>query len=187
MKRILAIISCILILTVLACSHGETKKERLKNAIIQFNNDQRSINSTLYYPESYTEIKTDSIVGHTFKVSIKNYATSDHGILLNQSVINDKKTTEYHRLFASDVIVAVSDHIIFEKHISAKGFGEFTKSTFWTNATLEHVWVNQNMSNNSQLSLGVSFINPKDDTFKLYELLIDTNGNEQIILIQDHS
>ena len=65
-------------------------------------------------------------------------------------------------IFESDIVVAIEDKIIYSSHISAEKFRGFESSDFWNNATLEHVWVNQEQSNTTTLSLGVSIINPKN-------------------------
>ncbi|MEH6537435.1 MAG: hypothetical protein V7719_13640 [Psychroserpens sp.] len=187
MKILRYIIPCILLIIFMSCDKRTSKKERLEQAISEFNKNQKSIVLKSYYPEYYTEIKTDSIIASTFKVSVKNYALMDSGILINESVEGTKKTAAYHRVFTSDIIVAVSDKIIYDKQISVATFKAFSNSGFWQNATLEHVWVNQDNSTAKQLSFGISFINPKNDSFKLYEMQIDQYGNEHLTLIEDHS
>lgn len=187
MKKIFIFIPCLLLVVLMSCDNRTSKRDRLQQAVSEFNKNQRLIDVSIYYPESYTETKTDSIISSTFDVSIKNYALTDQNILLNQSVKHLKKTSKYHRVFESDILVTVADKIVFERHISAEHFKSHSTSEFWNSATLEHVWVNQENSNSEKLSLSLSFINPKRNTFKLYELHIDINGNERLTLIEDHS
>nr|WP_321235258.1 hypothetical protein [uncultured Psychroserpens sp.] len=187
MKKIVLLVPCIILLVLTSCDGRTSKKERLEHAISEFNKNQKLTSVKHYYPESYAETKTDSLISKTFKVSIKNYTSMDSQILLNQSVKDLKMTSKYHRSFESEIIVTVQDEIIFKRHISAEKFRDISPSEFWKNATLEHVWVNQEISNDKKLILGISFINPKNESYKLYEMRIDKSGNERLTLIEDHS
>jgi hypothetical protein len=186
MKKLVHFIPVILLLTLASCDSRKSKIDRINDAVSEFNNNQRLIDLRDYQPESYAETKTDSIISKTFKVSVKNYTVMNQGILIKQTIKNLNKTSLFHRVFESEIVVVVEDKIIYSNHISAEKFRSFESSEFWENATLEHVWVNQEQSNTTTLSLGVSIINPKNKAFKLYEILIDKSGNERLTLIEDH-
>lgn len=171
----------------MSCDQRNSKNEHLKHAISEFNKKQRSLHINTYYPEHYTEINTDSIISNTFKVSLKHFTSENQNILLKQTREQRNTKQEFHRVFECDLVVSVSDKIILKERISAETFRDNHPSTFWNNATLEHVWVNQDLSNKNKLSLGISFINPKTNAFKHYEMHIDNKGNERLILIEDHS
>lgn len=187
MKKILILLPCILLLFLMSCDRRTSKKEHLKHAISEFNKNQKSIVINTYYPEHYTETKTDSIISNTFEVSLTNYTSDHNGILIKETTKFQKMTRQLHRVFACDLSVVISDKTIYKQHISAETFQDHNSSKFWNNATLEHVWVNQELSTSDVLSLGISFINPKNNAFKLYEMHIDSFGNERLILIEDHS
>ncbi|MFD2914347.1 hypothetical protein [Psychroserpens luteus] len=187
MKKIVLFIPVMILFVLTSCDSRKSKIDRINDAVLEFNNREKLIDLKDYYPDSYTETKTDSIISKTFKVSVKNYAVMDQEILIKQTVKNLNKTSQFHRVFESDIVVAVEDKIIYSRHISAEKFRDFEASDFWNNATLEHVWVNQEASNTEKLSLGISIINPKNKAYKLYEILIDKSGNERLTLIEDHS
>jgi hypothetical protein len=187
MKKIVLFIPLILLVILTSCDRRKSKIDCINDAVSNFNKKEKLIDLKYYYPESYTEIKTDSIIYKTFKVSVKNYTLMDHQILIHQSIKNLNKTSQFHRVFASDIVVAVANKIIYSKHISVEKFRDFESTDFWNNATLEHVWVNQEQSDTERLSLGISIVNPKNNAFKLYEILIDRSGNEHLMLIKDHS
>ncbi|MFT7050239.1 MAG: hypothetical protein ACJAZK_000832 [Psychroserpens sp.] len=187
MKKIVLFIPLILLVILTSCDRRKSKIDCINDAVSNFNKKEKLIDLKYYYPESYTEIKTDSIIYKTFKVSVKNYTLMDHQILIHQSIKNLNKTSQFHRVFASDIVVAVANKIIYSKHISVEKFRDFESTDFWNNATLEHVWVNQEQSDTERLSLGISIVNPKNNAFKLYEILIDRSGNEHLTLIKDHS
>lgn len=187
MKKIVVFIPIILLLILTSCNGRKSKIDLINGAVSEFNNNQRLIDIKDYYPKQYTETKTDSIISKTFRVHVKNYSLMNQEVLIKQSIKNRSKTSQFHRVFESEIIVAVDDKIIYSKHISVEKFRDFESTEFWNNATLEHVWVNQEHSNTEHLSLGISLINPKNKAFKLYEILIDKSGNERLILIEDHS
>lgn len=187
MKKIVLFTPIILLFILTSCDGRKSKIDRINDAVVEFNNNKKLMDIIAYYPKQYTETKTDSIISKTFRVHVKNYAVMNQEILVKQSVKNLKETSQFHRVFESEITVAVNDKIIYNEHISAEKFRDFEASEFWNNATLEHVWVNQEQSNTRNLSLEVSIINPKNKTFKLYEILIDKSGNERLTLIEDHS
>lgn len=187
MKNILLFLPCVFLILLMSCDHRNSKSEHLKHAVSEFNKNQKSIHINTYYPEYYTEIKTDSIISNTFKVSLNNFASKNDNILISESQETWKNTREFHRVFQCDVVVSVSDRIIIKERFSAETFRDNKGSKFWINATLEHVWVNQDLSNQNTLTLGISFINPKTKAFKHYEMHIDPHGNERLMLIEDHS
>ncbi|MEO8774320.1 MAG: hypothetical protein ABI263_08330 [Gelidibacter sp.] len=58
---------------------------------------------------------------------------------------------------------------------------------FWDSATLQHVWVNQELSNIDDIILDISFINPKNDAYKVYRMSIDSHGHQTLNLIEERS
>ncbi|MCD2258686.1 hypothetical protein [Psychroserpens luteolus] len=187
MKKLILLVPCLLVLVLMSCDRRTSKKERLENAVSDFNKNFKIESLKSYYPETYTEIKTDSVISNTFLVSIKNYTSMDSEIPVHSLSKNSTELTKYHRVFESDILVAVSDKIIYEKHISAEEFRDYSNSEFWKNATLEHIWIDQDASNTTTLALGISFVNPNNKAYKFYEMLIDKNGKERLTLIEDHS
>ena len=187
MKKLVLLIPCLLLLFLMSCDRRTSKKEMLENAVSEFNKNFKQLELKTYYPEHYTETKIDSVISNTFRVQIKNYSTNGDGILMLSSKEHSKQSVTYHRVFESDILVTVADNIIYNKHISAAEFRANSNSNFWKNATLEQVWVNQEASNSSKLSLGISFINPTNTSYKLYEIRIDDQGKERLTLIEEHS
>ncbi|WP_299274177.1 hypothetical protein [uncultured Psychroserpens sp.] len=187
MKKLALLIPCLILLILMSCNRRTSKKDRLENAVSEFNKNFNLLELKSYYPEHYTETKTDSIISKTFHVSIKNYSAMDREILMQSTKEKLDQSTKYHRVFESDILVKVADKIIYDKHISAEKFRGNSNSNFWNNATLEHIWVNQEASNSSKLSLGLSFINPQNSAYKLYEVHIDKNGRERLTLIEEQS
>ncbi len=170
-----------------SCDRRGSHRENLQKSISEFNQKQTNIDIVSYYPEAYTEIKTDTLISNSFKVSIKNYSKMDSQILVNSETDKKKTKLNYHRVFESEIHIASNSKTIFNTTISALDFKDTSQPEFWNHATLEHVWVNQETSNDNEINLGVSIINPKNNAYKLYELVVNTKGKQQLYLIEEHS
>ncbi|WP_033958656.1 DUF4738 domain-containing protein [Psychroserpens jangbogonensis] len=169
------------------CDRRGSARENLQNSISEFNEKHTDLDIVSYYPETYTEVQTDSIISNTFKVSIKNYAKMDSQILMNSETDKTRTKLNYHRVFESEIKITLDSKNIFNTTIRAEDFKDASQSEFWKNATLEHVWVNQETSNTKELNLGISIINPKSKAYKLYELIVNTEGKQDLFLIEEHS
>lgn len=181
----------ILFLTAIAifsCNRPESKRENLQNSISEFSKKHAPLNLvTSYFPENYTEVQTDSIIANTFKVRIKNYSNMDSQILVSSETSNAKTKFNYHRMFESEITITTTTKHILSTSIKAQDFKDTVQPEFWNNATLEHVWVNHETSNSKELYLGISIINPKNNAYKLYELVVNTEGQQHLKLIEKHS
>ena len=187
MKKTVFVLSFVFVLILWSFSYKSTKKERLQIAITEFNEKINSADLINYYPETYTEIKTDSVIGNTFRVKIKNYSSNHEGILVSSSIPNEQKDLDFYRTFKSEINVHVADRIVYSRDFKANDFDPHVDPDFWRNATLEHVWIDQWRSNSNTLAINVSFLNPLENTFKLYEIRIDTEGNASKRLIDQNS
>lgn len=187
MKNLLLL--CALISVVcFSCDGRQTKKEALDHAVSQFNRENTSDNQLLelatYHPEGHVEIVTDTLMLNDIKVYIKNYSLSDEQILIPDATNQSSKKVVYQRVFESEIIISKASKDIFRTHISAKQFKALDADPFWANATLQHAWVNQELSNSENINLDISFINPKTDVYKLYRMSIDTYGQQTLKLIE---
>lgn len=187
MKRTLLLLTLVLLIAVMSCDRRNSRSAQLKQAVSEFKTKQKTLQFNSYYPEHHTQIKIDSVISNTFKVSLNKFASTKNHIRLNETHKNSNNFQNYHRVFECDVTVSVLENIVLKERISVSSFPLKKSTEFWANATLEHVWVNQEQSNSKRLSLGISFINPQTSHFKLYEMQIDQNGNERFILIEDQT
>ncbi|MEY8848935.1 hypothetical protein AB9K26_08970 [Psychroserpens sp. XS_ASV72] len=170
-----------------SCNHKGSSREQLQNAIEDFSKKQTTLENISYFPENYTEVQTDSLIANSFKVSIKNYSIMDKDILLKSSRKHNEINLEYHRVFESEIKIVHENKTILETIINAQGFKQNSEDVFWNDATLEHVWVNQQQSNKDQLFLNISFLNPKSKAYKLYEFVVFSDGNKIVELKEAHS
>lgn len=179
---------CGLITIVCYYSDGRmTRKEALKQAVSEFNHKNGVEKTSIYHPENYVEIVTDTLIADVFKVHIKNYSLMEENLLItNASDANSNKKT-YQRIFASEIQISKTTKDIFKMDISAREFKVLFPDSFWEHATLQHAWVNQELSNEEAVKLDISFLNPQNNNYKLYRMSIDHNGQHSLNLIEQRS
>ncbi|RXJ51346.1 hypothetical protein [Gelidibacter gilvus] len=186
MKNSLLLLALISIVC-LSCDGRQTKKEALDRAISEFNLKHTVSEMVNYHPEAYVEIVTDTLISNGIHVHIKNYSLLDEQILISHTTDVTSKEVKYQRVFESEIIVSNASKDILSTHISAKDFKSMNTDVFWDDATLQHVWVNQDLSTEGDIKLDISFINPKNNAYKLYRMSIDGYGQQTLNLIEEHS
>ncbi|MBA6152599.1 hypothetical protein [Gelidibacter maritimus] len=167
------------------CDKRQTKKEALEQSISEFNQKHRVLETVKYHPEAHVEIVTDTLIANTTNVHIKNYSLSDNQILILSSTNSNLGEVNYHRVFESEVVISKASKDIFRTHISAMQFKGNSTDQFWNNATLQHVWLNQELSTVDDIKLEMSFINPRNMAFKMYRISIDGYGQKSFKLIEE--
>lgn len=186
MKNVLLLVALILIVC-LSCDGRQTKKEALELAVFEFNLKNTPFEMATYHPEGHVEIVTDTIISNSIKVSIKNYSLLDEKILVSDATDPISKKIKYQRVFESEISISIASKDILNTHISANQFKAIDTDPFWDTATLQHAWVNQELSTLNHIKLDISFINPQNDAYKLYRMSIDSYGQQTLNLIEERS
>ncbi len=133
------------------------------------------------YPESYVEIETDTIIGQSFKTKIKNRTLTGYQVLLK-----GEKPHRYVQNFQSDISVCIAEQEIFRLNLTAQNFELNVHDSFWNNATVQHTWVEQDLSSEENLVMKISFLNPQSNYYKLYLLEVDLEGKHQLKMIEEN-
>lgn len=186
MKNIFLLIALIAIIC-FSCDGRQTKKEALERAVSEFNIKTTPLEVVTYHPKAYVEIVTDTLISNSIKIRVKNYTLLDEQILMSNTSDVTSETIHYQRVFESEISISTSTRDILSVHISAKQFKTIDSDPFWDSATLQHTWVNQELSNSNDIKLDISFINPKNKAYKLYRMSIDTYGQQTLNLIEERS
>lgn len=166
-------------LAIMSCDGRKSPNEFLKTAVAEFNKKHPQIETYTFYPKSYTEIKTDTLIGPHFRVIIKNYSLMDKTVEIAKT---KQHQLQLHRVFESEVLVYNNTKTLVNRHLNVEVFKQIDPNPFWENATLEHVWVNQDTSNNHALNLEITFIDPKSKAFRHYLMTINQKGQQQITI-----
>jgi hypothetical protein len=165
-----------------SCDGRKNKKDLFQKAISEFNQKESNLEVFTLYPVEYTEVVTDTIISNKISIHIKNFSLAEETVLLTKT----ENHTNYHRVFESEINIKTDYKNILNTTIRAEDFtnpGEL----FWNNATLEQVWVNQDLSTIEEINLDMSFINPLDKSYKLYRMSVNLDGQQQIHLIEEQS
>lgn len=170
-----------------SCDGRQSSTESLQQSISEFNQKQTPLELISFYPKEYTEVETDTIMSNNLRVNIKNYSLMNQEVILHKKTIGNNKDIQYHRAFESEIIVYNTNQKIYTTTINAYQFQNKDKSSFWNNATLEHVWVNQETSGLDWVNLEITFIDPQTHAYRVYEMTINQNGKENTILKEQNS
>ncbi|WP_053993015.1 hypothetical protein [Mangrovimonas sp. TPBH4] len=186
MKHIL-ILFTILGLILTSCDGRQSSRESLQQSISEFNQKQTPLELISFYPETYTEVETDTILSNNLRVNIKNYSLMNQEVLQHKKTLGNNKDIQFHRAFESEIVVYNANQKIFATTINADVFLKKDNSLFWNNATLEHVWVNQESSGADWVNLEITFIDPQTLSYRIYEMTIDNNGQQNTALKEQNS
>lgn len=170
-----------------SCDGRKSRSEALKSSIAEFNDKQSEVVIVSYYPKEYTEVVTDTLICNQVNVHIKNYSLSNESLFMSVEENIVFKKNIRHRIFESEVLVSTPSKEILNMHISAEQFKSMYSDEFWNHATLEHIWVNQELSKSNDIKLEMSFINPSNSAYKVYRMSISDNGHQTIELLEERT
>ncbi|HLT34607.1 MAG TPA: hypothetical protein VKZ98_12495 [Aquaticitalea sp.] len=180
---LLSIVSLVLI----SCDGRKSKSESLKASVEAFTQKQSTIELINFYPKKYTEVITDTLISNQVNVKIRNFSLPNKTIAISSSDTKNRQQQSLHRVFESEITISTASKTIFERRVSAEEFKTANNYEFWNNATLQHAWVNQELSTADTVQVDITFINPKENTYKLYRMSIGADGQQLISLIEENS
>ncbi len=178
MKQFIVLLT-LLSIVFTSCDGRYKSKDSLKESISEFKIEQQKEDRFTYKPKMYAEVVTDTIISNTVFIKIKNYTLMNTNVIIKDKSINTQKIIEYQRVFASEIEIKMHNRTIFKDVIDANSF-RINSEPFWNNATLQHVWVNEERSTINKINLELSFIDPKSKIYRLYNMIVDENGNTKI-------
>ncbi|TDU40213.1 hypothetical protein BXY82_2259 [Gelidibacter sediminis] len=169
------------------CDGRQTKREAFVKAVAEYNLNTTPLPAVIFSPDRNVEIVTDTLIANSLNVRIRNYSLMDAQIVVSRTEMNNSSQIQYQRIFESEITITKASKSILSTHISAKQFKGWSTDPFWKDATLQHTWVNQELSSADAITLEISFINPNTKGYKLYRMYIDTHGKQALHLIEEHS
>lgn len=186
MKYILVL--CFIAFSLIGCDGRKDSKTVIEKSITKLRK-RHQVEHNIFFPKAHLQNVTDTIYSNGKRIRIKNYTIDNKAILVNSTLEKEKniKTTKYHRVLESEITIYKDSKPLFTKHLNLENFKYKTDDEFWNNATLEHVWVNDDIYNLQRINIHFSFINPIDNTYKLYKMYVGEKGIENIYLIEDNS
>lgn len=178
----------ILILVLIAisftsCDGRKSKSESLKEAVKEFNDTIGPIEVIKYFPETYAETLTDTILSNGFKIKIKAFTdmTSNY---LNEFTKDTILNKYYYRNYIADVIVYKNETEVFNKRINNSFFINYDESftSLLKDKVLNGFWINEKyVQSNNNIIIDFLFCKPETQSCIYFELYIDEKGDYKII------
>lgn len=175
-----------IIITLISCD-ARDRINRTPKEILKEKNLLESFSERVsYYPQEYSEVKTDTILSNGYHVNVKTFTDMESSYL--KQFKHDSINYKYHYRDFKAEIVASHNSIIFHDVIDKQYVLKHDKtvSYYMETSILKSVWVNQEESlNQNKLVLNILFTQPKTNTEKVFELVIDNKGDKKLINLTD--
>lgn len=175
-----------IIITLISCD-ARDRINRTPKEILKEKNLLESFSERVsYFPQEYSEVKTDTILSNGYHVNVKTFTDMESSYL--KQFKHDSINYKYHYRDFKAEIVASHNAIIFHDVIDKQYILKHDKavSYYMETSILKSVWVNQEESlNQNKLVLNILFTQPKTNTEKVFELVIDNKGDKKLINLTD--
>lgn len=175
-----------IIITLISCD-ARDRINRTPKEILKEKNLLESFSERVsYFPQEYSEVKTDTILSNGYHVNVKTFTDMESSYL--KQFKHDSINYKYHYRDFKAEIVASHNSIIFHDVIDKQYILKHDKtvSYYMETSILKSVWVNQEESlNQNKLVLNILFTQPKTNTEKVFELVIDNTGDKKLTNLTD--
>ncbi|WP_282070310.1 hypothetical protein [Olleya namhaensis] len=164
-----------LILVLLSCDGRHHVNKKPRDILIEKNLYQSFAEQTQYFPESYTETITDTILSNGYRVTIKSYTDMTKAVL--QSFEEDYITNNnYYREFVSEIEVFKDDRPIFKQVMDDNFLSEKVSDYVST-----EIYIDQQKSlETNTVHIIASQCIPRSTNCPTYNLTIEANGDYNI-------
>lgn len=188
MKQILFLCFAIAIILT-SCDGRKTKKEFLDQAVVNYNLKYQTSEIANYKSNDTFRMVSDTIFSNNFSVHIENYSLPDHRFLLSQTLNkNSVLISNYRQTHKADIDVIFEGRTIMSTTVSGEKLRfKFTDFLFWEDASLQHAWVNQDLSTDDKIMIDISVANLLYNSYKLFRMSIGKNGQYNINLIDQNN
>ena len=175
-------------ITIFSCEGRKSKADALKESVTIFKDSLGTLEVIEYIPEKYAEVKTDSILGTGFSISIKTYTNMKKSVIVEHEM--DTITyINYHRDWVSEVKIKKRDKLIFDENINTEFFlkNNIKISDYLSKVINTKVWIEEkSMIEKDSISLLTVFLNPEDDDFIIYKIKIGNEGKYTLKKLEDY-
>ncbi len=179
MKKIIPFLLIISTLVAFSCD-GQGYVKDLKQESIAKNKEIIQIPKLENYsPESYVEVKTDSILDNGMYITINYHSNLDKN-LPKKTTNKETQTDTIYRQFEADITVLLKNKTIFNRLVDNTFILDYKKQIHneeITKRLLKSVTINHEKSLHDKVYITLSFCKPNNTNCMLYELIIDKEGN----------
>jgi hypothetical protein len=179
------LILCICSIACLSCSGNTTKYDSLKEAIVTFKHDNKTVKPISIFPELYAEVQNDTTLSNGYRVKIKNFTNMDKLVAL--PIISPFDNTQHFREISSEITVYKNNKIIY-KDVISNTISEYFDHT---KTNIKH-YLNNGISVDEAASLAQNKVIiitsnsvPVSRKNNYYRLSIDARGNSKLKKIEN--
>ncbi len=168
MKKLLFLI--LLTIIFISCD-GRNRKHKTNRAILIENKLLDSFSQRVtYFPESYTEISTDTILSNGFKVKIKSYTDMQNNVL-NEFEEGSIHFKHYYREYNTDIEIVKNEKVIFSDTINKSFLIQKLKETHsdFESYSLINFYLDEELSAlKNNVVICAMYNTPKSKTYKTF-------------------
>lgn len=178
MKNLLLL--AFIIISIVSCNGNKTKHDTLKESVEKFKDSLGTLEVESFIPETYAEVKTDTILSNGFSISIKTYTDMNRFVTFKYQVDETLTHIDKFRDWISEVTIKKDNVLIFDKKLDANFFLAQDKSIkdSVSKAINNKVWMNEDFPlEKDYVYLVGGFIFPESEKVVYYDIKIDTKGN----------
>ena len=169
-------------ITFVSCD-GRQRKHKTNTEVLVENKLLDSFSEkTSFFPETYAEVITDTILSNGYSVRIKTYTNMQNNVLktFNKNTITYK---HFYRTLVSEISVTKNNHIVFKKNIDTTYFEQSSPNNkTYKNHITNSIYIDQLKSiESNKVVLVASLAVPNAKNEDLFNIVIDENGVFKII------
>lgn len=170
----------VFLFVILFCSVSEIRLDKQDNfakglPVLQ----EISLNET-EIPEGLANIEIDTLLTNDFRVNIHNWTNTERIYHLENKAGTYVKNK--YKGFSSDLRIYYKSQLVFDQRLSKGFFENSEESTFWNNAILQTVEVDE-LKSIEQPLIHIRFYNPVQEEFKAYQIKVDHLGEYDLQFI----
>jgi len=157
----------------------ETNKERISKSNLSITN----LEIIKFVPESYIRTVTDTLINPKTKVKVSYYSSPEKSVEVSNKNEHNQKVKTLYREFESEIKVYQNDKLLFTDILGKDSFNT-NEQSFWENAILQYVWLDDFESTDNNYKLYCSFLVPESENYKMYSIHFNNSGEKTIELIE---
>ncbi|NMH89493.1 DUF4738 domain-containing protein [Flavivirga algicola] len=176
----LVVFTLISIITLASCD-GRDRKYKSTVEVLKENKLLKVFSQEIkYVPDTYVEIKTDTILSNGFEVKVNYHSLENDFVIETLKSERDSIKKIHYKNFEAQLLVLKNNTIINKSLINKALFYEYENTQFWTHAIMQFLWIDDDASNEEMLYLNTSFCIPNTEECKDFTLKINDKGVIQI-------
>lgn len=154
---------------------GRERASKTNTEIFTDSNLSQDFKHTLkLIPETYSEIKTDTLINKSLRLQI-HY----HSLNKEKVVVYTEHSSIEHSNFQALVSINFKEKEIFEGLINKYSFVNYVDQNFLNTSIMQYIWIDYEDTSEKMVMLNVSLFNPQFNSYKDFSIKIPTDGDSK--------